>query len=138
MINRIIYLILAVSLISAQYWKPYHKEESEKYQNINIDFEGIDRQAQLQPIESINRNMLTHEVIGYLPYWEYANYIDLDYELLTQINYFSAELDSYGNVINNHNWNNLYLVAYAHDRNVKVKLCATLFGQNELTILLSD
>ena len=138
MINKIIYLILAANLISAQYWKPYHKEESEKYQNINIDFEAIDRQAQLQPIESINRDMLTHEVIGYLPYWEYANYIDLDYELLTQINYFSVELDPYGNVINNHNWNNLYLVTYAHDRNVKVKLCATLFGQNELTILLSD
>ena len=138
MINKIIYLILAVNLISAQYWKPYHKEESEKYQNINIDFEAIDRQAQLQPIESINRDILTHEVIGYLPYWEYADYINLDYELLTQINYFSAELDPYGNVINNHNWNNLYLVTYAHDRNVKVKLCATLFGQNELTILLSD
>lgn len=138
MINKIIYLILAANLISAQYWKPYHKEESEKYQNINIDFEAIDRQAQLQPIESINRDMLTHEVIGYLPYWEYADYINLDYELLTQINYFSAELDPYGNVINNHNWNNLYLVTYAHDRNVKVKLCATLFGQNELTILLSD
>ena len=30
------------------------------------------------------------------------------------------------------------MVTYAHDRNVKVKLCATLFGQNELTILLSD
>ena len=138
MINKLIYLILTISLVSAQYWKPYHKEESEKYQNINIDFEAIDRQAQLQPIESINRDMLTHEIIGYLPYWEYANYINLDYELLTQINYFSAELDPYGNIINNHNWNNLYLVAYAHDRNVKVKLCATLFGQNELTILLSD
>ena len=138
MINKLIHLILTISLVSAQYWKPYHKEESEKYQNINIDFEAIDRQAQLQPIESINRDMLTHEVIGYLPYWEYANYINLDYGLLTQINYFSAELDPYGNIINNHNWNNLYLVTYAHDRNVKVKLCATLFGQNELTILLSD
>ena len=138
MINKIIYLILTITFVSAQYWKPYHKEESEKYQNINIDFETIDRQAQLQPIESINRDMLTHEVIGYLPYWEYADYINLDYELLTQINYFSAELDPYGNIINDHNWNNLYLVTYAHDRNVKVKLCATLFGQNELTILLSD
>ena len=61
-----------------------------------------------------NRNSgLSHEVIGYLPYWEYEKYTDIDYELITQINYFSIELDQYGNIENDHNWPNLYLVEYA-------------------------
>ena len=73
-----------------------------------------------------------------LPYWEYSSYPELNFNLLTQLNYFSAELDQYGNIVNDHNWNNLYLVPYAHERDVKVKLCATLFGQAPLTTLLSD
>jgi len=138
MANNILYFILFISLSFTQYWRPYHYQESNKYRNIVIDFESIDREAQLQPLESIDRDILTHDVIGYLPYWEYASYPNLDYGLLTQLNFFSVELDSYGNIINDHDWNSLYLVAYAHERNVKVKLCATLFGQNELTVLLSD
>ena len=138
MINHIKYIFLISNLLLAQYWMPYHKEELEKNRNISIDYESIDRYAQSQSLESFSRNELTHEVVGYLPYWEYNHYTNFDYELLSQINFFSIELDSYGNIINDHNWNDLYLVTYAHDRNVKVKLCATLFGQSELFTLLSN
>ena len=120
----------------------FNATDAAKYLEMNrttyVDYESIDNYAKSQNLEPLNRTELTHEVIGYLPYWEYSHYPNLDYGLLTQINYFSAELDSYGNIINNHNWNSLYLVTYAHERNVKVKLCATLFGQNELSILLSN
>ena len=138
MINNILYFVLFCSFSFSQYWEPFHYQESIKYDNIIIDFESTDREAQLNVLEPYTRSILTHEVVGYLPYWEYDSYPDLDYDLLTQLNFFSAELDPYGNIINDHNWNELYLVEYAHARNVKVKLCATLFGQNELTILLSD
>ena len=47
-------------------------------------------------------------------------------------------LDQYGNIENDHNWPNLYLVEYAQARGVKVKLCATLFGYDNLTTLLSS
>ena len=113
-------------------------QDYQRNQNIYVDYESIDEYARSQNIQNLNREELTHEVIGYLPYWEYNHYPNLDYGLLTQINYFSAELDPYGNIINDHNWENLYLIDYAHERNVKVKLCATLFGQNELSILLSN
>ena len=138
MINNILYSILAISLVFSQNWRPYHNEDNRKNYNAIIDFESIDRLAQLNTLELIDRDVLTHEVIGYLPYWEYDSYPSLDYGLLTQINFFSAELDPYGNIVNDHNWNNLYFITYAQERNVKVKLCATLFGQNELATLLSD
>ena len=50
-----------------------------------------------------NRETLSHEIIGYLPYWEYSIYPNLDFNLLSQINYFSAELDAQGNILNDHN-----------------------------------
>jgi len=132
------FFLLIIGTLLAQNWSPFHIEELIKNRDIEIDFEDIDNQARLEPLPTLNRVNLTHEIIGYLPYWEYADYIDLDYDLLTQINYFSVELDAYGNILNDHNWTDLYLITYAHQRNVKVKLCATLFGQNELTILLSN
>ena len=138
MINNILYSILAISLVFSQNWRPYHNEDNRRNYNTIIDFEPVDRQAQLQTIELIDRDILTHEVVGYLPYWEYDSYPLLDYGLLTQINFFSAELDPYGNIVNDHNWNDLYFITYAQERNVRVKLCATLFGQNELATLLSD
>ena len=138
MINNILYYILFCSVFFAQSWQPFHNQESIKNSDLVFDFESVDRVAQSNILEPTRRLILTHEVVGYLPYWEYSNYPNLDYNLLTQLNFFSAELDPYGNVLNNHNWNNLYLIDYAHERGVKVKLCATLFGENELTILLSD
>ena len=138
-IKKKIVFFFIISIVFAQDWRPYHIEDLLNHQNISIDFENVDSIARSKPLPNHSqRNNLTHQIIGYLPYWEYAHYPNLDYELLTQINFFSAELDAYGNVINDHNWNNLYIVSFAHDRNVKVKLCATLFGQNSLETLLSD
>ena len=102
-----------------------------------IDYDYIDSQIENTEFFS-HRNNLSHKVIGYLPYWKYDSYPDLNYDLLTEINYFSAELDSYGNIIDDHNWSTIAFVDYAQERGVKVKLCATLFGSNELSTLLSS
>jgi len=132
-------LFLLLSILFSQNWHPYHNIELNNHRNLFVDYERIDSLARMQNMpENSFRENLSHEVIGYLPYWEYEHYTDLNYDLLTQINYFSAELDPYGNIINSHNWNNLYLIEYAHARNVKVKLCATLFGQSDLSTLLSS
>jgi spore germination protein len=138
MINKIISFVIMLSVVFSQYWQPFHPQDLINHRNEIIDFEAIDNAARLREVEFIDRSVLTHEIIGYLPYWEYNHYPDLDYSLLTQLNFFSAELDSYGNIINDHNWNNLYIVDYAHERGVKIKLCATLFGESELTALLSN
>ena len=104
-------LFLLLSILFSQNWHPYHNIELNNHRNLFVDYERIDSLARMQNMpENSFRENLSHEVIGYLPYWEYEHYTDLNYDLLTQINYFSAELDPYGNIINSHNWNNLYLI----------------------------
>ena len=137
-LNYIFYSLIYFSSIFAQTWHPLHYQQLENHIHHNPNFEMIDSLAR-NDVTVNNRNSgLSHEVIGYLPYWEYEKYTDIDYELITQINYFSIELDQYGNIENDHNWPNLYLVEYAQARGVKVKLCATLFGYDNLTTLLSS
>ena len=135
---KILILVLSFSKIYCQYWQPYHIDELTKYQDFEFNYIETDNRAQTIPINEEIRGVLSHYVIGYLPYWEYSQYPDFNYELLTEINFFSAELSSNGDIINSHNWENLSLVEFAHERGVKVKLCATLFGQSQLTTLLSD
>ena len=133
----ILILFLIVNISISQTWAPFHNQELDKYRSISIDYKSIDSRVQNDDNFRENRP-LSHEIIGYLPYWQYETYPDLDYSLLTQINYFSAELNGYGDIINDHNWNNIAFIDYAKDRGVKVKLCATLFDSNELTTLLSS
>ena len=135
MINNII--LFFFSLIITQDWQPFHSQELERFKDFQIDYQSVDDRARVLDY-SDNRNLLTHEIIGYLPYWEYDEYPDLDYNLLTQINFFSAELNANGDIINSHNWLDLNLIDFAHERGVKVKLCATLFGEDSLETLLDN
>lgn len=134
--NKITLLILS-SFLYVQNWAPFHPIELTTNQNNQIDYYYIDQLAREIPINN-SRVSLSHEIIGYLPYWEYDQYPYLDYNLLTQINYFSVELNEFGDIVNNHNWENLFIVNFAHERGVKLKLCATLFGENQLRGLLSS
>ena len=130
-----LFLIL-FTIIYSQDWRPFHLEELTNHQNIYINYHQIDILVNDSP--NLHRNTLSHKVIGYLPYWEYNSYPQLDYSLLTEINYFSAELNEYGNIINDHNWENIGFIDYAQSQGVKVKLCATLFNSNSLETLLSS
>ena len=136
--NKTLFIIIPLfSFTFTQNWQPFHFEDLATHRNILVNYHEIDRIA-MNDTSIFNRETLSHEIIVYLPYWEYSIYPNLNFNLLSQINYFSAELDQYGNIISNHNWNNLYIVEYAHERSVKVSLCATLFGGTQLTILLSS
>jgi len=128
--------LLLFSTILSQQWQPFHLEEILNHQNTNIDYHQID--ITVNELTYSNRNNLSHKVIGYLPYWEYESYPQIDYSLLTEINYFSAELNEYGSIINDHNWDNIGFINYAQSQDVKVKLCATLFNSNSLETLLSN
>ena len=118
-------------------WEPFHNKEQLKHANYTFDPLLIDRHIIIND-DYQTRPSLSHTVVGYLPYWEYYQYPNFDYNLLTRINYFSAELNSDGDIVNNHNWDTLLLIDYAHSFGVEVVLCATLFGSNELTELLSS
>ena len=127
-----------MSFVLTQNWQPFHHQEQKRYEEFRINTFEVDNRARNSTSFNNNRNSLSHEIIGYLPYWEYDEYPDLDYNLLTQINFFSAELSDYGDIVNDHNWENLYFIEFAQSKGVKVKLCATLFGQESLSTLLNN
>ena len=96
LISRRIIGFIFICLLHTQNWQPFHIEELSKYQNYEFDYRETDNRAQNLPINQQDRGILTHDVIGYLPYWEYSQYSDFNYELLSEINFFSAELASNG------------------------------------------
>ena len=112
--------------------------ELEAHRGVIVDYARTDSIAAALPTPLPRVIGPTREIVGYLPYWQYGNYPNLDYNLLTQINYFSAELDGIGNITNLNGWPRTELVNFAHDRGVKVKLCATLFGGTALATLLGS
>ena len=69
MINKIISAVIIFNLVFSQYWQPFHPQDLNNHINSIVDFESIDNNAKLREIQPANRSSLTHEVIGYLPYW---------------------------------------------------------------------
>ncbi len=79
-------------------------------------------------------------VYGWYPYWLSSTaYQALDYSVLSHIAYFSYETDiTSGEYLTVRDWNTTPLIAYAHERGVKVTLTVTNFGYDENDALLSD
>lgn len=68
-------------------------------------------------------------VFGWHPYWGGTTYNDYDYSLLSDVCYFSYEVDpSTGGYTTIHNWKTTELVQRAKENGVRVHLCVTLFG----------
>ena len=135
--NNKFFITIIMSQIFSQFWLPVHNLENENHSHHVMNFESVDSIAKnIQNV--IQRSVLSHEIIGYLPYWEYQDYPEFDYSLISQINYFSAELSQFGDIVNSNNWENLYFIEFAQSRGVKVKLCASLFDSSSLSILLSN
>lgn len=114
-----------------------HQLDLEKYR----DFPTIpDTSIKYPPALGLSKpaQKLTHEVFGYLPYWEYNIYSNLRYDLLTTIAYFCLELNASGNITNAHNWPVSGLIAKAHSNGMRVVLCAILFDKTALQTLLQS
>ena len=131
-------LAFAPGLLLAQERPSIHMLELEAHRDVIVDYARADSIAATMPPPLLRVIAPTREIVGYLPYWQYDSYTNLDYNLLTQINYFSVELDGNGNITNDRGWPRTELVNFAHARGVKVKLCATLFGGTALTTLLGS
>ena len=78
------------------------------------------------------------EIFGYLPYWVFSNYPNLNYNLLTTIAYFGAEVNAQGNLTNLHDWPAPGLINKAHSEGVRVVLTAMSFNSSSIASVLSD
>lgn len=70
-----------------------------------------------------------HLVFGWNPYWVGTAYESYDFSLLTDISYFSYDVDpATGSYSNIYSWKSTNLVPMAKAAGVRVNLCVTLFS----------
>ncbi|UCD37761.1 MAG: hypothetical protein JSW54_13225, partial [Fidelibacterota bacterium] len=93
-------LLAGLGRLNAQDRLPTHVREWLEHRDVIVDYARVDSIAAARPTPLPRVMAPTREIIGYLPYWQYSHYPNLNYNLLTQINYFSAELDANGNISN--------------------------------------
>ncbi|MBL0330210.1 MAG: T9SS type A sorting domain-containing protein [Bacteroidetes bacterium] len=120
-------------------FKSIHQEESEKYAHYNFStneqwdslrtFEtGIQHPIAKQKTLGRACN-LNKRVYGWHPYWSAGLEANYDWNGLTDLCYFSYEVNSAnGNAITTHNWSTASVVSTAQANGVNVTLCATLFS----------
>lgn len=79
-------------------------------------------------------------VFGFHPYWAGSDYLNYQWNLLSDLCYFSYEIDpSTGGAVTYHNWLTDPAIDSAQAHGVKVHLCATLFsGHNSFFSNLSS
>ncbi|MDQ3049104.1 MAG: glycosyl hydrolase family 18 protein, partial [Bacteroidota bacterium] len=117
--------------------KSIHQEESEKYgafqftadsqwDSLRTFLSGKPRTTDSHKSMACN---LTKRVYGWHPYWSAGLESNYDWNGLTDLCYFSYEVNSAnGNAISTHNWATAPVVTTAQANGVNVTLCATLFS----------
>ncbi len=74
---------------------------------------------------------LSHTVFGWHPYWLEDSYEGHDFSLLSDVSYFSYEVDvQTGGYKDIHKWRTTKLVDYAKASGTRVNLCVTLFSDH--------
>jgi N-acetylmuramoyl-L-alanine amidase len=100
-----------------------------------IDAETVARLTPRAPV-------VGRTVYGFLPYWVVSDISHVQWDLLTHVAYFSAEMASDGSITALHNWPTggsvQALINTAHANGVKVTLTATLMSSSAITTLLSS
>ena len=139
----IILILLFPLVVSAQYdvgQKSIHQIENELHRHDSV---GLTVQSTAVPpflSKSGGKSSLSKKVYGWHPYWVSSSaYLSYDYNALSHIAYFGYETDSAtGGYTTIHDWNTTPIIAYAHQRGVKVTLTVISFGSDQNDKLLSD
>lgn len=110
------------------------QQQSEEYSRYDFTTEQEwDRfQGTTSHAPGLYRNVscdLKNIVFGWHPYWMGTAYTGYDYSLLSDVSYFSYEVDTAtGSYKNLHSWKTTDLVPLAKNAGARVNLCVTLFA----------
>lgn len=113
--------------------KSIHQLQQEYYQqlgNLNTgQYDSINDFIE-KPTE-IGDEILERRVFGYHPYWGGSNYLNYQWNLLSDFCHFSYEVDPQNGLpLTTHEWNVSPAIDSALANGVKVHLCVTLFGSH--------
>ena len=107
------------------------------YYNENYILNQIDNNGPIKP-KINNERETTREIFGYHPYWMGTSWENYDFDLISTLAYFSAEINPDGTLSDIHGWPVASLINEAHAHGTDVVLCATLFNTIDLETLLND
>jgi len=84
--------------------------------------------------------LLTHTVYGWYPYWMGDTYLNLDWDLISHISFFSMEATATGQITNDHSWPQNWsgLIATAQNAGVTITLTCTLFNSGDINTLIGS
>ena len=118
-----------------------HRSQSEEFGSYSVDSEhgwdSLNRMRGMTPFlhstlrkgERRDECDLDHIVFGWHPYWMGTAYENYDYSLLSDVSYFSYEVNpNTGNYNTVHSWKTTNLVPMAKAAERRVNLCVTLFS----------
>jgi len=135
----LLFPVLALAQQDAGY-KSIHQLEAERHRHDTVSVAG--EPSAVFPLlpKTQSVSVLDRKVYGWHPYWAAAGaYLNYDYAALSHIAYFSYETDSAtGNYTTIRGWDTTPIIAYAHQRGVKVTLTVTNFGYDQNDKLLGD
>jgi spore germination protein YaaH len=122
-------------------YKSIMQEQSEEYSQYDfaseeewdaLRYASVGKKQAKQ--NSSNKSMacnLNKRVFGWHPYWMGTSYNNYDWELLSDLSFFSYEVDAAtGNAITTHGWSTANVVTVAQANGVNVNLCVTLFSSH--------
>jgi spore germination protein YaaH len=120
-----------------QIHKSIHQEEAEKYAQYNFttdaewdSFRALQTGKAKSVTQKTNRSCnLNKRVYGWHPYWSNGLQTNYDWNGLTDLCYFSYDVNSAsGAATSTHGWSTATVVTAAQAAGVNVTLCATLFS----------
>ncbi len=130
-------LIIILLLLNTQFYaqKTILMEQNDRYKNYRFKtekewdkFNNYTARKKSKSYKYTNTD-LTKIVFGWNPYWMGTAYKNLDYSLLTDVSYFSYEVDPQTGLPKDlHYWKTTELVDSAHAHNCRVSLTVTLFS----------
>jgi hypothetical protein len=120
------FILLLLEAVSGNCQVSIHQEESEKYKNNNFIFPGKEAKSFFSQTDSCKPQKI---VFGYHPYWVGNAWQAYQWNLLTDLCYFSYEVDpSSGQPVTLNGWDTNPVIDSALANNTRVHLCITLFS----------
>ncbi len=110
-----------------------HEEQTNYYNSLGIltdqQYDKLNQYSNTQTTLNRSNCNLDKIVFGWHPYWVGSAYLNYDWNLLSDLSYFSYEVNpSTGNANSTHNWLTANAVDSALANGVRVNLCVTMFS----------
>ena len=126
--------VITLNVFGQENHKSIHQLELEYYNSLNIDAESyysINQPAEIDILKSSKSCEHTKIVFGWHPYWANGMETNYQWDLLTDMSFFSYEVNpSTGNANSTHGWATSNAVTQALANGVRVNLCVTLFSEH--------